>query len=108
MAIPADRRGGDIGIPGFFHPIVAIPAIDSELRGVDAVGKSHGLNGLITDTGVFGREIISDPGGHGGAGEEGANNDIARKFISTLWKNVRHLSLYFFSSRQTLKPTHRR
>src|SRR5580658_3509121 len=74
-----------------YQPIqpVALP----QLRDVNAAGKCHRLDGLVADPRILGREIISDPGSHGGASQESANNDIARKIISPLWKNIRHLSL---------------
>src|SRR5687767_11270459 len=58
MAIHARAGAGNVRIPGFFNAIVAITAVDPELIGVDGVGKTDGLNRLVTDAGVFGREII--------------------------------------------------
>jgi hypothetical protein len=62
---------------------------------VDAVGKSHRLNGLVSDPGVFGRKIIGDRARHSGARQQRANDDIARQPVGPFWKNVRHLSLLF-------------
>ena len=59
--------GRDVGIPGFLDAIMAVAAIHAQLVGMNAVGKGHRLNRLVADPRIFGREIISDPGGHGGA-----------------------------------------
>ncbi len=71
MASHAGLGRGNIRMGRDFHGRVAIPAIHPELVDVDRVGKFHRLFRLVTDPGVFGREIIgyTDHGGHADAGQ---------------------------------------
>lgn len=73
MAVHTGRTGGDVRIPGFLHAVMAISAIDSKLRGVDIMGESDGLVGLVTDVGVLRCEIIIDPR-RGGTGDKKCAN----------------------------------
>jgi hypothetical protein len=69
---------------------VAITAIDAELIRVDGVGKTNGLNRLIADAGVFGREVIRHAERGHSPNEGRAEDDLQRQPIGPLWKNIRH------------------
>ena len=66
MAIHAGGTARNIRVPGLFHSVVAIAAVDPELAGMGRVRKGHWLHRLIADLRVFRREVIP-----------GASNDSA-------------------------------
>jgi len=68
VAIHARRSAGEIREPGFFHAIMTIAAIKPHLAGMNLVRKRHRLHGLVTRTGVFGREINRHARRHATAG----------------------------------------
>ncbi len=74
VAVHAGGGSGDIGIPGFFNRAVAVTTVHAHLADVDRVRKSHGLNGLIADVGVFGGEIVPDSSGEARSKEEHAKH----------------------------------
>jgi len=79
--------GGNIREPGFLHARMAITAIHPKLPRVDRMGKSHRLNRLITDAGVFGSEVIPDARRDSRADQEHADDDVQRQPIGPFWEN---------------------
>jgi len=84
----------EIGVPGFFDGGMAVTAIEAELADVDGVGIENGLDGFVTDLGVFGRAIIPHAADHCGADNHNDEGNHQRKFIGPLWENRRHLIFY--------------
>lgn len=64
MAIHAGGSAGQVGIPGFIDAVMTVPAIETQLAGMDGVGKRHRLRRLIAFACVFGGDVKSDGGRH--------------------------------------------
>lgn len=77
VAIHASGRRREVGIPRFVHAAVAITAVEAELTSMDGMRKTNGLNGLVADASIFGREIIGHAQRHGPADQDG--NDAQKQ-----------------------------
>lgn len=75
VAIHTGSAAGNIGVPGLFDTIMAIPAVGPQLTRVGVVGKSNWLNRLVTDPGVFRRQVIPSPRDERAAYQRTANHD---------------------------------
>src|SRR6266513_902302 len=73
-----------------FDKVMAITAIQPELGHVDVVRERHRLDRLITDTGIFWRNVI--PGGRGQSARDQNAGDrhLQRQPIAPAWKEIRH------------------
>ena len=61
VAIHAGLGGGNVGVGGFFHLGMAVPAVHPELVDVEGVIKLDGLGGLVADPGVLRGKVVSHP-----------------------------------------------
>ena len=87
VAIHASGTRRNIGEPGFVHAGMTVTAIKTELSRVRVVRKRDGLDRLVADARVLGREVIPHPRRHRGADEHNADNDQDRQPVGPLWKN---------------------
>ena len=87
MAVHAGGRAGQIGEPRFFHAVVAVTAVHAKLARVNLMRKGHRLDGLVTGTGVFGREINRDGRHDGSTTEHGDQAEHQRQTICPFRKN---------------------
>jgi hypothetical protein len=90
VAVHADLRGGHIGMGGHFHEGMAIPAIHPELGDVHIVREGDRLHRLIPHAGVFGSEVVPDPGGDKHADEGGHDSEFERNPVGAARENIRH------------------
>ena len=96
VAIHAHASAGNVRIPRLFHIVMAIPAINPKLISMNGMREEDRLHRLITNIGVFWREIIRDTNHSGRAEQREPNQNPARQLVRPLWKNVRH----FIANRQ--------
>ncbi len=87
VAVHARRSAGKIGEPRFFHAVVAIPAIHAELARMNPMRKRHRLDGLITHTRVFGREVNRHACRDASAGERRSDEQQQRQTVCPFRKN---------------------
>ena len=87
VAVHARRGAGQVGKPGFFHAIMAVAAVHTQLPRMNAVRERHGLHGLVTGTGVFGREVNRHAGDHATACQCGTKAKHERQPVCPLRKN---------------------
>ncbi len=90
VAVHADLRVRHIRLRRDFHKAVTIPAIHSELRNVNVVRKRHRLDRLISDFGVFWRDVIPRSGGQSTNDHDAANHELDRHQIRPAWKEICH------------------
>ena len=91
MAIHTGAAGGNVRIPRLFNGVVAVAAIDAKLPVMCGMRESDGLNGLITDAGVFGSKIVPRAGDQRGPDQHSADHDQPGQTVSPLGENCRHL-----------------
>ncbi len=92
MTVHTRAGGGDVQIPGFVLPIVAIPAIQTDLANMQRMGKAHWLNRLVTDASILRCEIVPKASHHSRADQQGTDEDHPRQPIGPFWKNRGHPS----------------
>jgi hypothetical protein len=87
VAVHAGGRAGQIGEPRFFHAIVTIAAIHTELARVDFVGERHRLHWLIARAGIFRRAINSNSGNDSATGQRRTDDERQRQPICPFREN---------------------
>src|SRR5438067_6622359 len=72
------------------HKTVAVTAIHPQLGNVDIVWKRHRLDWLITDPGIFRRNVVPGGGGQTAHDQNAGDRHLQRQPIAPAWKKVRH------------------
>jgi hypothetical protein len=90
VAIHARLRVRQIRMRRHVDKTMAVTTIHPKLRDVDIVRKGHWLGGLITDPGIFRRDVIPSPGRQTTDNKHTANGDFKRQPGRPTWKEVRH------------------
>src|SRR5205085_3460372 len=73
-----------------FDKAVAITAVHSELSHVNIVWKRHRLDRLITDPGIFWRDIIPRGRGQSARDQDAGDRHLQRQPVRPAWEEVRH------------------
>lgn len=90
VTVPAGGTRRHIGDAGLLHKTVAISAVHAHLAHVNFVRKGHRLIGLVTDTRVFLREIISHSCRHSASDKKEAYEQLQREEICPARKEIGH------------------
>ena len=67
-----------VRVPRLLHPVMAVPAVETQLLHVNGMRKGHRLGGLKPDPGVLGREIIVQTSRYHSPNEQKAKYYLAR------------------------------
>jgi len=70
--------------------MVAVPAIKTELSGVELVVVGNRLCWLVSDSGVFGCSVISDAGNDCSSNHTQGNNQFDWYSVDPARKNITH------------------
>ena len=66
---------------------MAITTVHSQLAGMDCVREGDGLDGLISDAGILGSEVIPDARRDRAADQQRARDDHHRQSVGPLWED---------------------
>src|SRR6266487_1776468 len=73
-----------------FDKAVAIAAIHSELSHVNVVRKRHRLDRLITDTGIFWRDVVPRGRTQAARDQDAGDRHLQWQPIAPAWKEICH------------------
>ena len=73
--------------------MMAITAIHAKLSGMETVIECNRLGGLIADSSVFRRGVVSDPSGYCAANHSKGYDQLDRNKVRPTRKNISHEEL---------------
>ena len=78
---------------GFFNLAVAITTIDAQFACMHGVVERTRLDGLVANSGIFGGEIVSEPGRERPPNNQQGDQYLQWRFIGLFRENGRHVLL---------------